>query len=411
MRSNDTMSEPRRSRRGFLKAATLGSAAVVLRPSTLVGQEPSGRFLGDGVGASGERSPFEASMRRVRESRWDQAAGSQTPLQDLRGSITPSALHFERHHAGIPEIDPAQHRLLVDGLVDRPLVFTIAEIERLPAVSRIYFLECSGNSRVKWSPARPETDAQAAFGMTSCSEWTGVPLSVLLREAGVSAEARWLVAEGADACRMTRSVPLEKALDDTLVAYGQNGEALRPAQGYPLRLFIPGWEGNISIKWLRRLQLVDRPYMTREETSKYTDLMPNGEARQFTFAMDAKSVITRPSGGQRLDAPGFYQISGLAWSGRGRVRRVEVSTDGGRSWVEAQLQEPVLPLAHTRFRFDWTWDGSDTMLASRCIDETGDVQPTRAALLAVRGTQSSYHNNAIQGWRVRPDGAVENVDV
>ena len=411
MRSNDTMSETRRSRRGFLKAATLGSAAVVLRPSTLVGQEPSRRFLGDGVGAYGERSPFEASMRRVRESRWDQAAGSQTPLQDLRGSITPSALHFERHHAGIPEIDPAQHRLLIDGLVDRPLVFTMAEIERLPAVSRIYFLECSGNSRVKWSPAQPDTDAQAAFGMTSCSEWTGVPLSVLLREAGVSAEASWLVAEGADACRMTRSVPLEKALDDTLVAYGQNGEALRPAQGYPLRLLIPGWEGNISIKWLRRLQLVDRPYMTREETSKYTDLMPNGEARQFTFAMDAKSVITRPSGGQRLDAPGFYQISGLAWSGRGRVRRVEVSTDGGRSWVEAQLQEPVLPLAHTRFRFDWTWDGSDTTLASRCIDETGDVQPTRAVLVAVRGTQSSYHNNAIQGWRVRPDGAVENVDV
>ncbi len=411
MRSNDTVSETRRSRRGFLKAATLGSAAVVLRPSTLVGQEPSRRFLGDGVGAYGERSPFEASMRRVRESRWDQAAGSQTPLQDLRGSITPSALHFERHHAGIPEIDPAQHRLLIDGLVERPLVFTMAEIERLPAVSRIYFLECSGNSRVKWSPAQPDTDAQAAFGMTSCSEWTGVPLSVLLREAGVSAEARWLVAEGADACRMTRSVPLEKALDDTLVAYGQNGEALRPAQGYPLRLLIPGWEGNISIKWLRRLQLVDRPYMTREETSKYTDLMPNGEARQFTFAMDAKSVITRPSGGQRLDAPGFYQISGLAWSGRGRVRRVEVSTDGGRSWVEAQLQEPVLPLAHTRFRFDWTWDGSDTTLASRCIDETGNVQPTRGALVAVRGTQSSYHNNAIQGWRVRPDGTVENVDV
>ena len=411
MRSNDTVSETRRGRRGFLKAATLGSAAVVLRPSTLVGQEPSRRFLGDGVEAYGERSPFEASMRRVRESRWDQAAGSQTPLQDLRGSITPSALHFERHHAGIPEIDPAQHRLLIDGLVERPLVFTMAEIERLPAVSRIYFLECSGNSRVKWSPAQPDTDAQAAFGMTSCSEWTGVPLSVLLREAGVSAEARWLVAEGADACRMTRSVPLEKALDDTLVAYGQNGEALRPAQGYPLRLLIPGWEGNISIKWLRRLQLVDRPYMTREETSKYTDLMPNGEARQFTFAMDAKSVITRPSGGQRLDAPGFYQISGLAWSGRGRVRRVEVSTDGGRSWVEAQLQEPVLPLAHTRFRFDWTWDGSDTTLASRCIDETGNVQPTRGALVAVRGTQSSYHNNAIQGWRVRPDGAVENVDV
>ena len=397
-------------RRGFLKAATLGSAAAVLRPAELVGQQ-RGRSLGGGVGGYGERSPFEGTLRRVRASRYEQAAGSLTPLQDLHGSLTPSALHFERHHAGIPEIDPSEHRLLIDGLVDRPLVFTMDELRRLPAVTRVYFIECSGNGRVKWTPARPETDAQAAFGMTSCSEWTGVPLSVLLPAAGVRAEARWLVAEGADACRMTRSVPLDKALEDTLVAYGQNGEALRPAQGYPLRLLIPGWEGNISIKWLRRLQLVDQAYQTREETAKYTDLMPDGQSRQFTFAMDAKSVITRPSGGQRLDGLGFYQISGLAWSGRGRVERVEVSTDGGKSWADARLQDPVLPLAHTKFRFDWNWDGSETTLASRCVDETGDVQPTRAALVAVRGTRSSYHNNAIQGWLVRSTGAVENVDV
>jgi sulfane dehydrogenase subunit SoxC len=350
-------------------------------------------------------------MRRNRTSRYGQAAGSLTPLQDLQGSITPSALHFERHHAGIPEINPSEHRLLVDGLVDRPLVFTMDEIERLPAVTHVYFVECSGNSRVKWSPAQPDTDAQDAFGMTSCSEWTGVPLSVLLREAGVRSAGRWLVAEGADACRMTRSVPLEKAMDDALVAFGQNGEALRPAQGYPLRLVIPGWEGNICIKWLRRIQVVDQPYMTREETSKYTDLMPDGQARQFTFVMDAKSVITRPSGGQRLTSPGFYQISGLAWSGRGRVRRVEVSTDGGRTWLQAHLQDPVLPLAFTRFGFDWTWTGAETTLASRCIDETGDVQPTRDALIAARGTRSSYHNNAIQGWKILPDGRVENVDV
>ena len=409
MSQDDTSTAKRPSRRGFLKTAALGSAAAALRPSRLVGQE--GRRLGDGVGALGARSPFEVATRRVRGSRYEQAAGSLTPLQDLNGSITPSALHFERHHAGIPEIDPAQHELLIDGLVDRPLVFTMAELRRLPAVSRTYFVECSGNGRVKWSPAQPDTDAQAAFGMTSCSEWTGVPVSVLLQEAGVKAEASWLVAEGADACRLTRSVPLDKALDDTLVAYAQNGEAIRPAQGYPLRLLIPGWEGNICIKWLRRLQLVDRSYLTREETAKYTDLMPNGEARQFTFVMDAKSVITRPSGGQQLETPGFHQISGLAWSGRGRVRAVEVSTDGGASWAEAQLQDPVLARAHTRFRFDWTWDGSETTLASRCIDETGDVQPTRAALIAVRGTRSSYHNNAIQGWRIRRDGTVENVDV
>ncbi|MDA1094105.1 MAG: sulfite dehydrogenase [Acidobacteria bacterium] len=400
-----------RSRRRFLTTAALGSAGAMLQPATPHAQGQSGRRLGAGVGGYGERSPFETTLRRARGARYDQAAASLTPLQDLNGTITPSALHFERHHAGIPAIDPAAHRLLIDGLVDRPLVFTMAELRRLPAVTRVYFVECSGNGRLLWSPAEPNTDAQEAHGMTSCSEWTGVPVSVLLREAGVRPEAAWLVAEGADACRMTRSVPLDKALDDTLVAYGQNGEALRPAQGYPLRLLIPGWEGNICIKWLRRLQLVDRPYLTREETSKYTDLMPDGTARQFTFVMDAKSLITSPSGGQRIDGAGFHQISGLAWSGRGRVQRVEVSTDGGRSWLEARLEAPVLPFAYTRFWFDWTWDGSETTLASRCIDETGDVQPTRAALIAARGTRSSYHNNAIQGWHIRRDGSVENIDV
>lgn len=411
MTGDDARTKAGHGRRGFLKAATLGSAAAVLRPSTLLGQPRSGRSLGEGVGGYGDRSPFETTLRRVRGSRYEQAAGSLTPLQDLNGSITPSALHFERHHSGIPEIDPSEHRLLIDGLVDRPLVFSLAELQRMPAVTRVYFVECSGNGRVKWSPAEPDTDAQAAFGMTSCSEWTGVPVSALLREVGASAGASWVVAEGADACRMTRSVPLDKAMDDTLVAYGQNGEALRPAQGYPLRLLIPGWEGNICVKWLRRLRVVDQSYLTREETAKYTDLMPNGEARQYTFVMDAKSVITRPSGGQQLDGPGFYQISGLAWSGRGRVQRVEVTTDGGRSWAEAQLQDPVLPLAHTRFRFDWNWDGSEATLASRCIDETGDVQPSRSALIAARGTQSSYHNNAIQGWHIGRDGRAENVDV
>ena len=410
MTGDDARTKAGHGRRGFLKAATLGSAAAVLRPSTLLGQPRSGRSLGEGVGGYGDRSPFETTLRRVRGSRYEQAAGSLTPLQNLNGSITPSALHFERHHSGIPEIDPSEHRLLIDGLVDRPLVFSLAELQRMPAVTRVYFVECSGNGRVKWSPAEPDTDAQAAFGMTSCSEWTGVPVSALLREVGASAGASWVVAEGADACRMTRSVPLDKAMDDTLVAYGQNGEALRPAQGYPLRLLIPGWEGNICVKWLRRLRVVDQSYLTREETAKYTDLMPNGEARQYTFAMDAKSVITRPSGGQQLDGPGFYQISGLAWSGRGRVQRVEVTTDGGRSWAEAQLPDPVLSLAHTRFRFDWNWDGSEATLASRCIDETGDVQPSRSALIAARGTQSNYHNNAIQGWYIGRDGRAENGD-
>ena len=401
-----------RTRRGFLKlGAAIGAAVATLRPSTLLGQEQAAvRLLGGGVSAYGARSRFETATRLLRASRHRQAAGSRTPLQDLRGIITPSALHFERHHAGVPDIDPATHRLLIHGLVDRPLVLTMDDLKRLPSVSRIYLLECSGNSRALWGEATSATP-QSTHGMTSCSEWIGVPLSLLLREAGVRPEASWLVAEGADACRMTRSVPLGKALDDTLVAFGQNGEALRPEQGYPLRLFVPGWEGNISIKWLRRIELVNRPYMTREETSKYTDLLPDGQARQFTFMMEAKSVITRPSGGQHLAGPGYHEISGIAWSGRGRVARVEVSVDGGRFWRRAELQEPVLPIAHTRFRFDWTWDGGEAVLQSRSVDETGYIQPTRDALIAARGVRSSYHNNAVQSWKVAPDGTVENVYV
>ena len=403
----------RRTRRGFLKLwAALGPALAALRPSSLLAQESSSpRVLGAGVSPYGERSRFETATRLVRASRYPQAASSRTPLQDLRGIITPSALHFERHHAGVPGIDPSNHRLLIHGLVDRPLELSMADLRRLPEVSRIYFLECSGNSRGLWGEAAIDATPQSTHGMTSCSEWSGVPLSVLLREAGVRPEGTWLVAEGADACRLTRSVPLAKALDDTLVAFGQNGEALRPEQGYPLRLFVPGWEGNISVKWLRRIELVDQPYMTREETSKYTDLLPDGQARQFTFMMEAKSVITHPSGGQRLASPGYHQISGIAWSGRGKVERVEVSTDGGASWHHAELELPVLPLSHTRFRLDWTWDGGEAVLQSRCVDETGYTQPARDVLITARGVRSSYHNNAVQSWKVAADGTVENVYV
>ena len=283
----------------------LGTAAAAFKTSLLHAQGSTQRFLGGGGSAYGERSPFETAARQVRAGRYP-SSGSRTPLQDLRGIITPSALHFERHHAGVPDIDPSTHHLLIHGLVDRPLVLTMDDLRRLPSVSRICFLECSGNSGGMWREAT-STTPQSTHGMTSCSEWTGVQLSVLLREAGLRPGARWLVAEGADACRLTRSVPLEKALDDTLVAFGQNGEALRPEQGYPLRLFVPGWEGNISVKWLRRIELVDQPYMTREETSKYTDLMPDGQARQFTFMMEAKvghhEPLGWPAAGRRRPSP------------------------------------------------------------------------------------------------------------
>jgi sulfane dehydrogenase subunit SoxC len=292
-------------------------------------------------------------------------------------------------------------------MVKKPLILTMEELKRFPSVSRLYFLECSGNSFSEWTKPK-EPRVQEAHGLTSCSEWTGVLLSVLLQEVEVEPHASWIVAEGADGAAMTRSLPLEKCVDDVIVAYGQNGEALQPAQGYPLRLLVPGWEGNISVKWLRRLKVVDQPYQTREETSKYTDLMPDGAARQFTFVMDAKSVITFPSGGQRLTEPGFYEIRGLAWSGRGRVQRVEVSADNGLSWREAKLQQPVLSKCHTRFHLPWRWDGKDTIIQSRCVDETGYVQPTREALLKLRGTQSIYHYNAIQRWRIAADGRVFN---
>ena len=358
--------------------------------------------------AYGMPSPHEKNViRRVREKRvTETAATTFAPLQDLYGIITPNGLCFERHHAGVPMIDPAQHRLMIHGLVQRPLVFTMDELMRFPSVSRIYFLECSGNTQT-YKGVRPEWTVQQSHGLLMCCEWTGVLLSTLLEEVGVRPEAKWVLAEGADAAAMTRSVPLTKALDDAMIVYAQNGERLRPEQGYPVRLLLPGWEGNMCVKWLRRIKVGDQPWHTREETSKYSDLMPNGKARQFTFNMEAKSVITRPSGGQQITGgPGFYEISGVAWTGHGKIRKVEVSTDGGQRWQEAQLQEPVLSKALVRFRLPWTWDGGPALLQSRAVDETGYVQPRLKELVDVRGVNSFYHNNGIHTWSVSPGGKV-----
>jgi sulfane dehydrogenase subunit SoxC len=287
------------------------------------------------------------------------------------------------------------------------MIFSLEELTRFPSVSRIHFLECSGNTQ-NWGAPKPEYTAQDTHGLVSCCEWTGVSLATVLAEAGVRAEAKWLLAEGADAAAMTRSIPIEKALDDAILAYAQNGERLRPEQGYPLRLLLPGYEGNASIKWLRRLKLGVAPFETREETSKYTMVMPDHTIRQFNFVMEAKSVITYPSGGHRLKQAGFCEISGLAWSGSGKIARVEVSTDDGRTWRDAALQEPVLSKCLTRFRLPWRWEGGPAVLASRATDETGYVQPSRDALLKLRDGRSYYHYNAIQSWRVALSGAVTN---
>ena len=396
-----------RSRRWFLGlGAALGSALAACRAKQAPPPvEP--RALGAPISPYGSRSRFEKPLRFFRPTTIPEEASSRTPLHDTYGIITPSSLHFERHHGGVPDIDPSAHTLTIHGLVDRPLVFSVDELKRLPSVSRIFFLECSGNSASEWKGAN-ESDVQRAHGLTSCSEWTGVWLSTLLRECGVQPKGTWILAEGADACKLARSLPIAKAMLDVLVAYGQNGEALRPEQGYPLRLIVPGWEGNVNVKWLRRIKVLDQPAMTRWETSKYTDLLADGTARQFTFDMDAKSVITRPSGGDTLAGPGIYEVTGLAWSGRGAIARVEVSADGGRSWTNAILQEPVLPRAHARFTWSWHWDGHDAILQSRCTDDTGYVQPPRTDLVAVRGVNSNYHNNAIQSWMVAADGKVTN---
>ena len=327
---------------------------------------------------------------------------SRTPLQDLRGTITPADLHFERHHGGVPAIDPEQYELLVHGLVDRPTIFTLDDLKRFPATSRICFLECSGNLR----RGGPETLPQMVCGLTSQTEWTGVLLSTVLREAGAQAGAAWFLAEGQDAAVMTRSIPMEKAFDDAMIVYAQNGDALMPGNGYPARLLLPGWEGNASVKWLRRIELADGPFMTREETSKYTDPLGDGSrSRQFSFVMDARSIITDPAY-PRVIEPGWHEIRGLAWSGRGRIAGVDVSTDGGATWRAAELQAPVLPKAHVRFRAPWRWEGGAAEIMSRATDETGYVQPTWEALVAARGLGTRYHWNPITSWTVGDDGRV-----
>lgn len=392
---------------GIARSATTSAAS-----STQIELKPWMTTPGRGVGSSpyGMPSRFESDVvrRATEHAPTSLSSWSFTPLDRLTGIITPNGLVYERHHAGIPDIDPDQHRLAIHGLVERPLVLTMDDILRLPAVSQIRFLECAGNSYTEVLNMPRSKTVQLSHGLLSCCEWTGVPLSTVLAKTGIRPEARWVLAEGADAAAMARSIPIEKALDDTLVVYAQNGEMLRPEQGYPLRLLVPGYEGNLSIKWLRRLKLGTQPWHTRDETSKYTDLMPDGTVRQFTFVMEAKSVITRPSGGHVLKAHGFHEISGLAWSGRGRITRVDVSTDGGRNWQRARLDEPILPKALTRFRFPWHWRGESAVLQSRVIDETSYVQPTREQLIAKRGTNSEDHFNAIHTWRVDENGEVAN---
>ncbi len=369
------------------------------------------RTPGQPFSGYGQPSRHEAgTVRRIGANRTVAGNGvSWTPLEDLEGMLTPTGLHFERHHNGVPNIDPALHQLLIHGMVKQPLTFGVQDLLRYPMRSQLIFIECGGNSNAGWHSQAIQRPVGSFHGMVSCSEWTGVPVSVLLAEAGVDASASWVVAEGADAIAMNVSLPLSKLQDDCIVALYQNGERLRPEHGYPMRLVAPGWEGVLNVKWLRRLQLADRPVMARNETAKYTELQPDGRARQFTFVMQAKSMITSPSHGQRLSGADVYEIRGLAWSGHGRVSQVEVSADGGKTWALAALQAPVLPRCLTRFRAAWRWDGRSAILKSRVTDETGYVQPERSVLVQQRGSNGYFHYNAIVAWAVDADGDVRHV--
>ncbi len=411
------------TRRGLLRKAFAAAVAGLGAGAVAAGDDPDivelppwSRMLGKPVAspAYGQPSKYEANIRRRQSpglTQTDQASVSFSPLQGMFGIITASGLHFERHHQGWVDIDPRRHRLMINGLVKTPLVFTMEDLLRLPSVSRIHFIECGANTGMEWGNAAVPT-VQYTHGMLSCSEYTGVPLSLLLDMAGYDRQrAKVVLAEGADGSSNTRSINIENALDDVIVAYGMNGEMLRPENGYPLRLVVPGVQGVSWVKWLRRLEVGERPYATKDEAIHYVDLMPDGLHRQYTSIQEAKSVITNPSGGQVLLGKGFYNVTGLAWSGRGTVKKVEVSVDGGRNWREARLEGLLLPKALARFNYDWTWDGAEALLQSRVTDSTGYVQPTRAELTAVRGTRSVYHNNAIQTWRVAPSGEVSNVQL
>src|SRR5215467_1423471 len=410
------MDSKKRNRRAFLKsgAALAGLTAGGIRPA--FGQSSMAEALSPRnkeLIAYGERSKYIKSIRipvngRMSPDMYGLTFHVGTPLQDQFGIITPSSLFYVATHRGsyVPEINPNEHRLMIHGLVERPLIFTMDELKRLPFVSRIHFVECLGNR------ARPQAKTvQETHGLTSCAEWTGVPLSLLLKEAGVKNGASWIVAEGAEEVKGSSSVPLAKAMDDCMVAYGMNGEPIRPQQGFPLRLLVPGFEGIFQIKYLRRIKVVDQYYMTYDD---YGHISPDPKVAALTHQIGPKSVITFPSGGQQLSGPGFYEISGLAWSGAGAIRSVDISTDGGASWNAAELRTPAYPMAHTRFGYHWRWDGKECVLMSRCTDELGTVQPTRAEVakywnepvdkvVRVRGA-----DNTVQPWRVAGDGSVHN---
>lgn len=405
------------NRRHLLGLGLIGAGSLAVKP--LFAAEDStmsipqwSKVPGRGPSDYGSPSPFASDFKRLAGGPNPALPGggaSRSPLHLLQGTITPNSLHFERHHAGIPAIDPEQHRLVIHGLVRQPLSFSYEDLLAYPQHSRVYFLECSGNSGANTGAVAGDSSAAALHGLVSGAQWSGVQLSTLLEEAGIADGATWITATGADGASMGRSVPLNKALKDVFIGLYQNGEPIRPEQGYPMRLFVPGWEGNVSVKWLSQIKLTDAPANFKDETSRYTDFLADGKALQFTYPMGVKSVITSPSGQMALRRIGVHELTGLAWSGSGAISRVEVSADGGRTWADALLEGESQALALTRFRLPWLWEGGPAVLQSRATDSAGNVQPTRAAVLALYDAANRYHFNGIQSWDVSAQGVIKNV--
>jgi sulfane dehydrogenase subunit SoxC len=405
----------------FAGATTAGaSAAFTSAGAEPLAVDPWSLAIGSPIPAYETPSKYEKHVVRTltNPNHEPRTSNARTPHHLLNGTITPNGLHFVVSRTGFPDIDPAKHRLVIHGLVREPKVFTLEALGRYPMESRISFVECGGNSAPLYNKDPIQANVQAIHGLVSCSEWTGVRLSTLLEETGIDPKAKWFLAEGADAPSMNRSIPIAKALDDAMIALYQNGERINPSQGYPMRLLLPGYEGNMNVKWLHRIKLIEAPVMAINETMQYTMRVAGPKSWQFYFPQEVKSFVTHPSPGHTLKGPGFYEISGLAYSGNGRISRVMVSADGGKSWAQAALQEPVLSKALTRFRMPWRWDGQPVVLQSRAWDEAGNVQPTRAQILAERGEPRANlpvtafpmgHMNVITSWAVDNKGEVKHV--
>ncbi|MGX9350881.1 sulfite dehydrogenase [Shimia sp. W99] len=415
------------SRRQFLTGAAAAGAGAVAAGAAKAAGDPLitevqewAQATGEGVDATPYGLPIQYESDVVRRNvEWLTAdtisSINFTPIHALDGTITPQGCAFERHHSGAIELKKEDYRLMINGLVDTPLVFTYEDLERFPRENHVYFCECAANTGMEWAGAQLN-GAQFTHGMIHNMEYSGVSLRTLLEEAGLDAAGdlkdKWVYVEGADASSNGRSIPMEKALDDVLVAFKANGEALRKEHGYPVRLVVPGWEGNMWVKWLRRIEVTNQAVESREETSKYTDTLEDGTSRKWTWVMDAKSVVTSPSPQAPIKhGHGPLVITGLAWSGRGAITGVDVSIDGGKNWQEARLAAPGTDKALTRFYLDIEWNGEEMFLQSRARDSSGYVQPTKAELREVRGLNSIYHNNCIQTWWVKANGEAENVEV